>query len=214
MPEEKDEKKPKRVKIGGMEIGGTRPAKPAPRRTIGRPTEVQKPDYSPDDITPEAVRAVEFPQAPKLKKGYDPDHVKAYLEAVAIKLSQLSAGGGRADTQALEARIRELEEENRKLREQLAQGGMGKEEAEGVAAKIIADAREFAEHIKEKAQREAQDEKNRIIGEAEARRREIEAEADRLRGELERLKAMKSEIVAQVERVLGEMAKMLEKYKE
>jgi len=213
-----DEKKPK-IKIAGMSIEAKGPLikKEEPEAESKAPAEKKVPD-----ITAKDVAAREFTQR---VKGYDPQEVKEFLEAVALKMSALEeelrtalAGGGAggaelaAEIDSLKARIEALENENAELRAK-ASAGMSAGEASDTAAKIIKHAEELAEKIKSEAEEEAKARLRELELELSGRRKELEAELEALRNETERLSHLKEDFISRVEQTLREFNDIITRYK-
>ncbi|MEO0140813.1 MAG: DivIVA domain-containing protein [candidate division WOR-3 bacterium] len=211
-----DEKKPK-IKIAGMSIEAKGPIGKKEEAEAEKPTERKIPD-----ITAKDVAAREF--TPRVK-GYDPQEVKEFLEAVAVKMAALeeelrtlSASGGAgsaelaAEVSSLRARVSELEKENAELRDKVSKG-MSAGEASDMAAKIIKHAEELAEKIKLEAEEEAKGRLREVELELSGRRKELEAELESLRNETERLSHLKDDFIARVEQTLREFNDIITRYK-
>lgn len=213
-----DEKKPK-VKIAGMSIEakGTMAKKDDVAAETKAPAEKRIPE-----ITAKDVAARDFTQR---VKGYDPQEVKEFLEAVAVKMAALeeevrtlAAGGGSggsemaAEITALKARIDALEKENAELSRKASEG-MSAGEASDMAAKIIKHAEELAEKIKSEAEDEARARLRELELELSGRRKELETELESLKNETERLSHLKDDFIGRVEQTLREFNDIITRYK-
>ncbi|MGB9589275.1 MAG: DivIVA domain-containing protein [Candidatus Hydrothermia bacterium] len=213
-----DEKKPK-IKVAGMSIeakgpltkkeGAEAETKPAAEKKI-------------PDITARDVAARDFTQR---VKGYDPQEVKEFLEAVAVKMAALeeelrtlmaSGGGGSpeaaAEIASLKARIETLEKEKAELTKKASEA-MSAGEAPDMAAKIIKHAEELAEKIKSEAEEEAKARLRDLELELSRRRKELEDELESLRNETERLSHLKEDFIGRVEQTLREFSDIITRYK-
>ncbi len=217
----KDEKKPRRIKIGGMSIEtkGDLTKKPDKKLDTKKPEPEQPVDEAKPtpDISSTDVAAREFTQR---VKGYDPQEVKEFLEAVAVKMAALeeevkTGGGGGVSEEVvaeLNAKIQALEKENQELKEKLASSGAKGDEAEK-AAKIIAGAQAFAEKIKAEAEEEAKHRIQEAELEASGKRAEIEKQLDELKNEVQRLSHLKEDFISRVEQTLREFNDIINRYK-
>ena len=202
----------KSTKGGGLKKP-VKPVKPVKKEEV-KPAEAPKPE----EITAELVASKEFS---KKVQGYDPQEVRAFLQAVAQRLMQLEAGGG-ASTEELEAlkkRVAELEEENKRLREE-AQSASQVDETEAAmgllkhAKEVVERAKADAERLKKEAEAEAQKIVEEAKKEALLQRAKLEEESKELQEQVERLRSFKLELVSRMEGVLEELRASLEKYKE
>ncbi len=213
-----DEKKPK-IKIAGMSIEAKGTI--AKKEDVGTETKAPAEKRVPD-ITAKDVAARDFTQR---VKGYDPQEVREFLEAVAVKMAALeeevrtlAAGGGgggaelAAEVSSLKAKIEALEKENAELAKKASEG-MSAGEASDMAAKIIKHAEELAEKIKSEAEEEAKARLRELELEISGRRKELEAELDSLKNETERLSHLKEDFIGRVEQTLREFNDIITRYK-
>ncbi len=213
-----DEKKPK-IKIAGMSIEAKGTI--AKKEDVGTETKAPAEKRVPD-ITAKDVAARDFTQR---VKGYDPQEVREFLEAVAVKMAALeeevrtlAAGGGgggaelAAEVSSLKAKIEALEKENAELTKKASEG-MSAGEASDMAAKIIKHAEELAEKIKSEAEEEAKARLRELELEISGRRKELEAELDSLKNETERLSHLKEDFIGRVEQTLREFNDIITRYK-
>ncbi len=208
MPEKKDISKIlKETKGGGLKkpIKAGKPLK----KEEAKPAEAPKPE----EITAELVASREFG---KKVQGYDPQEVRVFLQVVAQRLLQLEAqvqeGGGASaeELEALKRRVAELEEENKRLKEQASKPV---DEAEA-AMSILKHAKEAAEKLTQEAEAKAKEILENAEKEALLRKARLEEETKELQSQVERLRNFKLELVAKMEGVLRELQESLEKYKE
>jgi cell division initiation protein len=168
------------------------------------------------DLTPQAVAGAQFST---VRKGYDPDEVRAFLAKVARGIDGMQSAAGAADARATSA-----EAEVTRLRDSPAEGAASGSETEQMS-RILMLAQRTADAAVGEAQEEARgivgaaDEKARTtVADAESRAAEVlaaaraeaqeagEAERVRVAEEVAALEQKRTALAADVERLDAQMA--------
>jgi cell division initiation protein len=178
------------------------------------------------ELTPQAVAGAQFSS---VRKGYDPDEVRAFLAKVARGIDSIQTAAGAAD-----ARAKTAEAEAGRLREEaesapLATVATGSDDTEQMS-RVLLLAQRTADAAVGEAQQEARaivtaaEEKARTaVADAESRAAEVlaaaraeareagEVERTRVAAEVAALDRRRSELGADVDRLGGEMATQRER---